>query len=127
MLPGPSEVITLLVAFPETEDPARRVGASVIRDLPRRYSGTPLNLETFLRQNLREQVSPGGIVLLDQLDLPVAPPALEGALAAGGDGRLLVALEIDQPTHPVALREAFANALAVLPGAPGAIAQIGRA
>src|SRR5262249_3104394 len=109
-------------AFPETEDPARRVGASVIRDLPRNLLAGPSNFEPLLRQHFREQVPPSGIVLLDQFDLPVAPPALEGAFAAGCDASVLVPFEIDQPTRPVALGEALAHALAVLPGASRAIA-----
>ena len=60
---------------------------------------------------------------LDERDLPVAPPAIEGALAPGSNRGVLVPLEIDQPTHPVALGDALAHALAVLPRTPCAIAR----
>ena len=54
-----------------------------------------------------EQIAPGRIVFLDQLDLPVAPPSLHGALAPGRDACVVVTLEIDQPIHPIPLGETF--------------------
>jgi hypothetical protein len=51
-------------------------------------------------------------------NLPIAPPTLHGALAPGGDARVIVGLEIDEPVNPVALGEPFADTLAMLKKEP---------
>ena len=55
-----------------------------------------------LRRDVVEQVAPVGVGLLDQLDLPGAPPFLELLFARDGGERLVVLLEVDQPPDAVA-------------------------
>jgi hypothetical protein len=49
-------------------------------------------LEANVPQHVGEQIAPGRIVFLDQLDLLLAPPSFHGVLAPGGDPRVLVSL-----------------------------------
>lgn len=54
-----------------------------------------------------KQVLPLRIVLLNQIDLPLAFPAFHTFLSIDSIANIPVLLEIDQPVHPVFLGESF--------------------
>src|SRR5438105_15494496 len=92
------------LSFPEAD-----AFAEAIRD-PAPYRSP---LEAISAQHVREQVPPGRIVPLNELDLPVAPPSLHGALTARRDARVVARLEVNQPIDPVPLGETFEHVLAM--------------
>ena len=91
-----------------------------IRDLPRSLQfKQPSRLEALGTDDIREQISPRGIVLLDQRDLPITPPPLQGALALRSHAGILMLLEVDEPPDPIAPCKAIQHTFAMLPRAIG--------
>ena len=75
---------------------------------------SPSGLEAVSGQDFPEQILPGWVRRLDQLDLPCPQPALHGSLASCGDRGVVVGLVVDEPVRPVAFAEAFAQMFAML-------------
>src|SRR5207302_412145 len=57
--------------------------------------------DEILQCKIDVEVTPVGIVLLDQSDLPIAPPLLDLFLACDGRYRVIIALEPDEPIDTV--------------------------
>jgi len=82
--------------------------------LTRRGDARRSPLEAVGPHRLVEAIPPRRVAILNQFDLPIAPPALEGAFAIGSDIGAVVHLEIDELVDLIALREAIRNSLAML-------------
>src|SRR5688572_7806664 len=72
---------------------------------------------------LTNQVGPGRILLLNQLDLPLAPPSLQALLAGDRLADVIEGFAIHEPVDAISLGEAVGFAAVVLLKAPVEIAR----